>query len=385
MVYPNFGEAIPKTWRDLHIRLDELRTAGTKIVPYKEIQIINESLSFPLGEEELKLFITFLHDMGYCLHFDGGGLGDYVILEPKWIIDAIKVFVTCDRFGLQFWKRFEWWQMRFSGQVKESYILQQWQSRDKESFHEFKEYLLLVLEKLDILCRAKLYSRSGEDTQAEFYTVPCMINSAVPDFDLLHQPAVSMTYAFPIVVPVAIYNRLVCACLVLWPVFNGHIYSGLVVLKSGQSHCIVLQMREGSILVSFLHIDSLQKVDIYLCRTVRQFLNTALTDITQTFPSGKNERLFQISYNQEAVSRDFGSNDDTEVFIPITQIRENGRYLTQSYDKSPYNHIKIQRATWQYKTPPKFSITQRLRTDLGRLVGVTAVTPRMWLNRFPNA
>ena len=34
------------------------------------------------------------------------------------------------------------------------------------------------------------------------------------------------------------------------------------------------------------------------------------------------------------------------------------------------------------KTPPKTSITQRLRTDLGRSVGVTIATHLVWLNRF---
>ena len=34
------------------------------------------------------------------------------------------------------------------------------------------------------------------------------------------------------------------------------------------------------------------------------------------------------------------------------------------------------------KTPPKTFITQLLRTDLGRSVGVTAVTQLVWLNRF---
>ena len=34
------------------------------------------------------------------------------------------------------------------------------------------------------------------------------------------------------------------------------------------------------------------------------------------------------------------------------------------------------------KTPSKLSITQRLRTDLGRSVGVTIATQLVWLNRF---
>ena len=36
----------------------------------------------------------------------------------------------------------------------------------------------------------------------------------------------------------------------------------------------------------------------------------------------------------------------------------------------------------QHKTPPKASITQRLRTDLGRSVEVTTVIQLVWLNRF---
>ena len=37
------------------------------------------------------------------------------------------------------------------------------------------------------------------------------------------------------------------------------------------------------------------------------------------------------------------------------------------------------------KTPMETLITQRLRTDLGRSVEVTAVTPLVWLNRFTSA
>ena len=34
------------------------------------------------------------------------------------------------------------------------------------------------------------------------------------------------------------------------------------------------------------------------------------------------------------------------------------------------------------QTPPKISITQRLRTDVGRTVEVTIATQLVWLNRF---
>ena len=56
------------------------------------------------------------------------------------------------------------------------------------------------------------------------------------------------------------------------------------------------------------------------------------------------------------------------VSIP-NEMKEKGRDLTQSCDKSPYVYrTKKQRDT--IKTLPKTSITQRMRTDLGRSVGV---------------
>ena len=66
--------------------------------------------------------------------------------------------------------------------------------------------------------------------------------------------------------------------------------------------------------------------------------------------------------------------------------RKKGRDLTQSCDKkppTPTEQSKKQRDN--IKTPPKTLITQLLRTDLGRSVGVTAVTQLVWLNRFTSA
>ena len=44
--------------------------------------------------------------------------------------------------------------------------------------------------------------------------------------------------------------------------------------------------------------------------------------------------------------------------------------------KNPKSNVTTQR------TPPKTSITQRLRTDLGRSAGVTIATQLVWLNHF---
>ena len=49
------------------------------------------------------------------------------------------------------------------------------------------------------------------------------------------------------------------------------------------------------------------------------------------------------------------------------------------YDKSSYTHGNVKRAVATQTTPQKRSIKQRLRTDLGRSVGVTTATQLVWL------
>ena len=62
--------------------------------------------------------------------------------------------------------------------------------------------------------------------------------------------------------------------------------------------------------------------------------------------------------------------------------RQKGGDLTLSYDKSPYTHGNVKRAVTTQTTSQKSSIKQRLRTDLGRSVGVTTATQLVWLTWF---
>ena len=58
--------------------------------------------------------------------------------------------------------------------------------------------------------------------------------------------------------------------------------------------------------------------------------------------------------------------------------------LTQSFDKTPMPTEKSKKQRDNINAT-KTLITQRLQTDLGRSVGVTAVTPLVWLNRCTSA
>ena len=67
------------------------------------------------------------------------------------------------------------------------------------------------------------------------------------------------------------------------------------------------------------------------------------------------------------------------------KLREKGRDLTQSCEKTHTSTEQSKKQRDNIKTPPKNLITQLLRTDLGRSVRVTAVTQLVWLDQFMSA
>ena len=71
--------------------------------------------------------------------------------------------------------------------------------------------------------------------------------------------------------------------------------------------------------------------------------------------------------------------DKSKGSIDLNQ-REKEGDLTQSFDKTPYTNRINRKQKDNTQTPPKTSITQRLRTDLGRSVGVTTVIQLVLLN-----
>ena len=74
---------------------------------------------------------------------------------------------------------------------------------------------------------------------------------------------------------------------------------------------------------------------------------------------------------------------DAVFIVTSKQKSKEKKDLTQSFNKIiPTPTEKANKQRENTKKPPKLSITQRLRTDLGWSVGVTRATPLVLLNRF---
>ena len=298
--YPHYGENMPKHWMELQERLFQMKTTGHRIISFACLKAVNTSLKTPLMEEELDLFLTFMHNAGYLLHFKDPALKDMVILDPKLVIDAMKCFVTCRKFSFDIWGKREWNEMVSKGKIGKSHILNMWRKRSKKLYFDNKEFLFGVMEKLDLITCPKIYDK-GRNVVASFFLVPSMVKEVAADKH--SDNAVKVSFKFHDILPPAVFNRLVCSCLSLWPVHAGEMYDGYVLLESGLNHLLVIRRQFKEIAISFLHIRSPDNIDINFCRSVKQYVRQSIQRIVSLYDTASNdeeEDLYTLEYNEHA-------------------------------------------------------------------------------------
>ena len=308
--YPEFGETIPQNWYQLQGRIEEMRERGLRIIPYSKLEETNRALEEPLSQEELELFVVFQHNSGHLLHFKDPHLKHLVVLDPKLIIDATKSVITCQAFALDIWGKREWEKMVGTGKVEKSYIQKVWRKRSRNVLDKHREYLMNVIEKLDIIVHPKVYDE-GVAVDVSFVLIPCMLQANAPaSAKVPRDEDVQIRLCFNDVLLPAVYNRLVASCLTLWPIEE--LYEGYAALKSGPHHVVVIARESSGICLSIRNKEDPAKVDVYLARSLQLYVSQTIQRIMSiygTAPGGDNKDLYQIEYNNTAVSLGFGQDE----------------------------------------------------------------------------
>ena len=320
--YPEFGETIPKNWYQLQGKIEKMREMRLRIIPYNKLEEANATLDEPLSQDDLELFVVFQHNSGHLLHFKDPHLKHLVVLDPKLIIDATKSVITCKAFALDIWGKREWKKMVGSGKVEKSYICKVWRKRSKNVLYKHREYLMNVMEKLDIIVHPKVYDE-GVAVEVNFVVIPCMLQTNAPaSAKTPREEDVNIRLHFNDVLLPAVYNRLVASCLTLWSIEE--LYEGYAVLRSGPHHVIVIVRESSSIALSIRNKDEPAKVDVYLARSLELYVSQTIQRIMSiygTVPGGDNKELYQIEYNNTAVSLGFGQEEgNVRIFLSYFMI-----------------------------------------------------------------
>ncbi|KAL3889173.1 hypothetical protein ACJMK2_001524, partial [Sinanodonta woodiana] len=160
---PYWGEEKPARWIPLEQAIMTLKVSGVKVVPLSLIEEMNGSSSVRIKDrEELELFLTFQHEIGTILYFSAEGLREKVVLDPQWMIDALKSLITAEMFIMQnpaIIKR--WYDLKNKGKLTHELIDAVWNKEEKPDFHDNKDHIIRLMEKLNIIAMPMSYSEDG--------------------------------------------------------------------------------------------------------------------------------------------------------------------------------------------------------------------------------
>ncbi|KAL3888314.1 hypothetical protein ACJMK2_000684, partial [Sinanodonta woodiana] len=284
---PHWGEEKPARWLPLEQAIMTMKASGVKVAPLSLIEQINRSSSIRIdNRDELEVFLCFQHDIGSILYFNAVGLREKIVLDPQWMIDALKSLITARMFIVQnpaitnAWYAFE-----KEGKLTDNLIDAIWNKKEKPDFHDNKEHILLVMEKLNIIARPMSCTEDGKSVKKEdYYLAPCILKQETPKELIcpVSDPEMRSTSALCFVckeqfLPPPIFHRLVGACLTHWPIAKQDdenlIYCGCCLFDIDNYHRLSLHFLGH---VIFARVTIMGVADIRhsskLCSEARKFI-----------------------------------------------------------------------------------------------------------------
>ncbi|KAL3889087.1 hypothetical protein ACJMK2_001443, partial [Sinanodonta woodiana] len=291
---PHWGEEKPARWIPLEEAIMKIKASGVKVAPLSLIEEINRSASIKIEDrDELEVFLNFQHDIGTILYFNADGLKDTVVLDPQWMIDALKSLITDHRFIEQNpTVTKEWYAFNNKGKLTHELIDAIWTKKEKPDFHDNKEYLILLMEELNIIARPMSYTLDGKSVKKEdYYLAPCILRQKTPKELIFPKsdPDKERTSSLCFVckgmfLPPPIFHRLVGACLTHWPIAKQNnenlIYCGCCAFDIDEYHRLTLHFL-GHVIFARVTITADISQSSKVCSEARQVISENLSKIIE--------------------------------------------------------------------------------------------------------
>ncbi|KAL3888112.1 hypothetical protein ACJMK2_000492 [Sinanodonta woodiana] len=271
---PYWGEEIPARWLPLEQELMRQKS------------------------EELDLFLRYLHETGTIIYFRIEILRENIVLDPTWLIDALKTLINAhsdllegpaDNVVSQKWSDF-----KIKGILSSELIDAVWTKEKYPELHAHKDHMLLIMEQLNIIAKPRAFSEVGEKIESYFLT-PCMLRQESPreiispeqDPMLVRTPVLCCVFTGKFLPP-AIFHRLIAACITRWPVAKKKgtsehlIFCGLCVFNLDLFHRLTLHCKNHIVFarITRLVVNEDKVPDAMLCSKVRKFITLNLSKIT---------------------------------------------------------------------------------------------------------
>ena len=299
---PNWGIQTPSRWLPLEREIQHAKDSGLKVIPIGKIREINSRLEVRIPDDaELQRFLQFLHDTGEMIFFNEPTLRDRVVLDPVWLIDALKALITADRFAIRSTNHADKWK-RFceTGIIHKTTITAIFkENADDPALVENSEHVLRLMEKFLFIASPidnEVDINDHGDTEEKtdtMYIVSSMVQTPMNKQLITSPQGLSSTTVFCMVsqnnfLPSAVFHKLLAKCISKWQIVD----------QSGQKQifCDVCkfnldqQKHYKLILLSIqhaLHARIISYIDttkprLSLCKLVYDFLIETLRNILRS-------------------------------------------------------------------------------------------------------
>ncbi|KAJ8307377.1 hypothetical protein KUTeg_015461 [Tegillarca granosa] len=219
-----WGKEKPASWITFEKILLEKQAIGIKILSFEEVMELTKELeSGSINHEELDVFLKFEHAIGNLIYFSD--LKEYVVLDPKWLINAFRRIITKEKFQNKMPPaiRFKWNELSKTAELRMELIDVLWKHIDRN----YRKHLLGLMEKLDIIAKPLNYEEGKElnsHQELDYYFVPPMLKEEITDECLqsietnaIITPNMYFVFHNHIISP-SVYYRLIAACMKKWDI-----------------------------------------------------------------------------------------------------------------------------------------------------------------------
>ncbi|CAG2190455.1 unnamed protein product [Mytilus edulis] len=303
--HPCWGERMPNAWVPLELEIAELVAAGKQILSLEEVEELNAiSKVSVLDLEQLHEFLHFQHSLGKIVYFDTQQLREYVIINPLLMVEVMRSFVTDKLFWPKKRKMQEIFRrMSDSGIICREDMYNIWEQKDFRAILPYKEFIFNILIYLDILAEQRRYdTATGSRLPVENFFVPCMVTerntTSFMDKECTPERAICLAFVFKgTVIPPALPNRLISACLSMWTLkqYEGRklLFSGFIVVSFDKAHDIVVCVEGNNILLYIVHKTSAGLIVPDIATGVKECLVTTMERISDFYQSTIHEECSQ--------------------------------------------------------------------------------------------
>ena len=284
--HPNWGQHMPTKFVPLELQLAKQSSEGKKVLSMTELEIINrKNDNMSLTTAQLDTFLKIAHSLGKFIHFDDEDLREYVIVDPAYLIEVLRSIVTQKLF----WPKREALRKIFerlssTGIINRSDLLRVWEQTDFMHICPYKEYMINILVRLDIMIQPKsnLFDNEGNpppSTDDEYFLVPCMITERPLTETFGNDKCIYMTYMFTEqIIPPALLYRFLASFVAMRNVNVNKdprellLFTDSAVVSIDRDHKVKAHVQGNRLVVTLMHEEDKTRTVPSIAATIQESL-----------------------------------------------------------------------------------------------------------------